>query len=60
MWETERPGIGPCSVCGRDTVMCCSDCAIERGATVYVCPRFDCMDKHEKANPQHPKVEMTK
>jgi hypothetical protein len=48
----------PCSVCGEPTILACSDCAIESGGTktVHVCKRLECRDKHEKDNPQHPKM----
>jgi hypothetical protein len=41
-----------CVVCGTQTVMCCSDCAIERnGEKVYVCSSRECCDKHELLHP---------
>lgn len=36
-----------CSVCGDDTTLVCSDCAIDYSETVYVCLKSDCRDKHE-------------
>lgn len=44
----------PCSVCGKQTCYCCSDCQIERHETVFVCVDSACRDAHEKAHPEHP------
>ena len=42
---TERP----CIVCGAQTVMACSDCAIDAGGkmSAHVCGRRECMETHE-------------
>lgn len=39
----------PCIICGTETVMACSDCAIDSGGknSVHVCNDTDCRDKHE-------------
>lgn len=37
----------PCVVCGTDTVMACSDCAIDTGKSVHVCGKPDCLRQHE-------------
>lgn len=37
----------PCVICGDDTVMACSDCAIETGKSVHVCAKPKCRDQHE-------------
>lgn len=44
----------PCSICGKDTVYCCSDCMIERREKVFVCVDSQCRDAHEKQHPEHP------
>lgn len=44
----------PCSVCGKDTCYCCSDCMIERGEKIFVCINSKCRDAHEHAHPEHP------
>lgn len=36
-----------CHVCGDATNLCCSDCAINFGASVYVCSKSSCRDEHE-------------
>lgn len=40
----------PCVVCGEQTVMACSDCAIDSGGkvSVHVCARSECRDTHER------------
>ena len=39
----------PCVVCGADTIMACSDCAIDSGGktSVHVCGKSECRDAHE-------------
>lgn len=37
-----------CRVCDAETELACSDCAIDLGATVYVCKKKTCRDYHEK------------
>ena len=39
----------PCVVCGDQTVMACSDCAIDSGGkvSVHVCRKRICRDRHE-------------
>ena len=39
----------PCVVCGTETVMACSDCAIDSAGTVsvHVCNKTECRDAHE-------------
>lgn len=37
-----------CHVCGDSTELCCSDCKIDFGASVYVCHKPECRDKHEE------------
>lgn len=37
----------PCVICGEDTIMACSDCAIETGKSVHVCTKPGCRDEHE-------------
>lgn len=43
--------ISPCVICGIDTIMACSDCAIDSGGkkSVHVCNLTACMDAHETA-----------
>lgn len=36
-----------CHICGRETLLACSDCQIDLGATVYVCSSSTCRDSHE-------------
>ena len=52
------PFIEPCSVCGAETIMCCSDCAIESSGKekVRVCIKSECRDKHERE--RHPNAEV--
>lgn len=35
-----------CQECGKKTDICCSDCRINTGTSVHVCPDTDCLDKH--------------
>jgi hypothetical protein len=35
-----------CHVCGSQTLYACSDCRIDFGVTIYVCPK--CRDQHEQ------------
>jgi hypothetical protein len=46
----------PCVICGADTILACSDCAIDSAGenSVHVCSRPECRDAHEK---KHIKVE---
>ena len=37
----------PCVICGDDTIMACSDCAIDTGKSVHVCTKSECRDRHE-------------
>jgi hypothetical protein len=39
----------PCVICGDETVLACSDCAIESGGkiSVHVCNKSTCRDQHE-------------
>ena len=37
-----------CHVCGTQTNLACSDCAIDLGVTVYVCSKTECRDQHER------------
>jgi hypothetical protein len=37
-----------CHVCGEQTLLACSDCQINFGATVYVCSKPSCRDEHER------------
>jgi hypothetical protein len=50
----------PCVVCGEQTVMACSDCAIESGGrrSVHVCAKRECRDHHEAAH-HPPRAEKT-
>lgn len=36
-----------CHVCGAQTLIACSDCRMNFGAVVYVCPTTPCRDAHE-------------
>ena len=36
-----------CHICGDQTLLACADCAINFGATVYVCHKSLCHDEHE-------------
>lgn len=36
-----------CHVCGKQTLIACSDCRLNFGAVVYVCPTTACRDAHE-------------
>jgi hypothetical protein len=40
----------PCVICGADTIMACSDCAIDSGGKqiVHVCGNGACRDAHEQ------------
>lgn len=38
---------GKCHVCKEPTEMCCSDCAIDLGASVYVCGKRECREHHD-------------
>jgi hypothetical protein len=42
---------GRCAVCGDETVLACSDCAINSGGTrsVHVCQKTECREAHEAA-----------
>lgn len=42
----------PCTVCGKDTCYCCSDCAIDGAGKVYVCVTDACRAEHEKKHPE--------
>lgn len=49
----------PCVVCGADTVLACSDCAMDFGSkdAVHVCEKVECRDAHEKErHPPKPQV----
>ena len=48
--ESDKANAGPCCCCGKLTEWACSDCAIEGGITVYVCPSPTCRDKHERTH----------
>lgn len=41
----------PCIICGDETIMACADCAIDsaggKGASVHVCIKTECRDRHE-------------
>ncbi len=37
-----------CHVCGDQTLLCCSDCAINFSAAVRVCKKTDCRNEHER------------
>ena len=37
-----------CHVCHDQTLMACSDCAINFAATVYVCGKRACREAHER------------
>lgn len=37
-----------CHICGSSTLMCCSDCAINFSAKVYVCSKPSCRDEHQR------------
>lgn len=39
----------PCVVCGANTVLACSDCAIDSGGreSVHVCDNRECRNRHE-------------
>lgn len=39
----------PCVVCGRETILACSDCAIDSGgkASIHVCSFNTCRTQHE-------------
>lgn len=37
-----------CHVCGDQTLLACSDCAINFAAVVYVCEKTECRDEHER------------
>jgi len=45
---TEEQESAPCSICKRRTVWFCSDCMIDTGEAVAVCPNGHCRDEHEK------------
>ena len=47
----------PCVICGSDTILACSDCAINSGGktSVHVCEKAECRDAHEQAD--HPMTE---
>lgn len=51
----------PCAVCGEETIMACSDCAIDTGESVHVCGKRECRDLHEachtKARLKRPKAD---
>lgn len=38
-----------CVICGDQTILACSDCAIDSGgkASVHVCQKSECRDRHE-------------
>jgi hypothetical protein len=40
-----------CHICKQVTDLCCSDCAIDLGAKVYVCWRYECRNNHEMKCP---------
>ena len=42
-----RPKAGICHVCKNPTDFCCSDCAIDLGANVYVCVNEACRRAHD-------------
>lgn len=39
--------LAPCVVCGDETILACSDCAIELNKSVHVCRKAECRDLHE-------------
>ena len=44
-----------CDVCGENTVLACSDCAIDSHGTcsVHICNNSECRDKHEATHTIH-------
>ena len=40
----------PCVVCEDETILACSDCAIELGGkhSIHICNKNECRNKHEK------------
>ncbi len=40
----------PCIICGDETILACSDCAINAGGTqsTHVCKKVDCQNAHEQ------------
>ncbi len=46
--EVKEYDAGDCVVCGTLTAWACSDCAIDKGGTTYVCNKTSCRDKHEE------------
>ena len=46
----------PCIVCGTQTILACSDCAIDSGGqtSVHVCVNPACRDEHEKLHADAP------
>ena len=48
---TKTINIRHCHSCGDETELCCSDCAIDLGARVYVCRKKECRDYHDTKCP---------
>lgn len=44
----DKPRVGKCVSCGKETEWACSDCRIYLQKTVNVCESPDCRDKHEQ------------
>ena len=41
--------LSPCVICGVDTILACSDCAIGSSKpSVHVCNKSGCRDRHER------------
>lgn len=40
----------PCIVCGDETVLACSDCAIDGKGSVHVCTKSECRESHESTH----------
>ena len=40
----------PCVICGKSTMLACSNCAID-GKSIHVCNQSSCRGIHEKAIP---------
>jgi hypothetical protein len=56
-WEPPVPGaarwppsVRQCTICNHTTVLACSDCKIDTGTTVYVCPHPECRRAHERTH----------
>jgi hypothetical protein len=37
----------PCVICKTETILACSDCAIDGRGSIHICAKKECRDSHE-------------